>query len=161
MTVELELVCARAGIKVITSAPAAAKYRARETIAIATISGLVNRQTAVGAPHIGGSCQRGFRIDHESSDQSGQTAHDTQRLQPTVRPRGSDKNHGKSLCDRRRGRQGLRARAQTAVLQGACHRMVSEHKKATYTNQAGRLTFELASFGDGRRSSLPILGRGL
>ncbi|UVK57577.1 hypothetical protein DBIPINDM_008185 (plasmid) [Mesorhizobium sp. AR02] len=48
----VELVCARAGIKVITTPPAASKYRARETIAIATISGLVNRQTAVGARRI-------------------------------------------------------------------------------------------------------------
>lgn len=48
----VELVCARAGIKVITTPPAASKYRARETIAIATISGLVNRQTAIGARRI-------------------------------------------------------------------------------------------------------------
>ncbi|TAN00821.1 MAG: hypothetical protein EPN45_13775 [Rhizobiaceae bacterium] len=49
---DIENVCARAGVTVLTVAPATSRFRPRETIAVATIRGLVTRHTAMGARRI-------------------------------------------------------------------------------------------------------------
>jgi hypothetical protein len=48
----VELVCARAGIKIVKTVPGGAKYQPRETIAIASLRGLIERHSAVGARRI-------------------------------------------------------------------------------------------------------------
>lgn len=48
----VEQVCQRAGVTVLKGPAGNARYRARETIAVSTVSGLVSRQTAMGARRI-------------------------------------------------------------------------------------------------------------
>lgn len=48
----VELVCARAGVKIVKNVPGGAKYLPRETIAIASLRGLIERHSAVGARRI-------------------------------------------------------------------------------------------------------------
>lgn len=45
----VELVCARAGVKLLRGTPGSGKYNARETVAVATIRALVERHSARGA----------------------------------------------------------------------------------------------------------------
>lgn len=48
----VELVCSRAGVKILTSIPGSSKYNPRETIAVASIRALVERHSARGARQI-------------------------------------------------------------------------------------------------------------
>lgn len=48
----VELVCARAGVKIVKTVPGGAKYQPRETIAVASLRGLVERHSAQGARRI-------------------------------------------------------------------------------------------------------------
>jgi hypothetical protein len=49
---DVENVCARAGITVLRTTSSATRYQGRETIAVTTIRGLVGRHTAMGARRI-------------------------------------------------------------------------------------------------------------
>ncbi|PWJ75269.1 hypothetical protein C7441_12151 [Pseudaminobacter salicylatoxidans] len=48
----VELVCARANVKIVKSVPGGAKYQPRETIAISSLRGLIDRHSAPGARRI-------------------------------------------------------------------------------------------------------------
>lgn len=49
---DIENVCARAGVRVLRTHPGTSRYRPRDTIAVSTIRRLVNRHTAIGARKI-------------------------------------------------------------------------------------------------------------
>jgi hypothetical protein len=49
---DVENVCARAGVTVLRTTNSATRYQARDTIAVTTIRGLVNRHSAMGARKI-------------------------------------------------------------------------------------------------------------